>query len=606
MIHIRVLDVKTINQIAAGEVVERPASVVKELLENALDAGARSVSIEIQEGGLKLIRVADDGEGLSPENAQRAVEKHATSKIQSVDDLTQLRTFGFRGEALSSIAAVSHFELTSKTQDAEVGVSIRVRDGGHIETKPHPRPPGTTVTVNNLFFNTPARLKFMKKTTTETDRCALVVPTYALAFPNVGFRLSVDNRKIVDSPQGTDETRRQDLFGRDLAKHLLPVSFQAGPLSVEGAVSEPALTRPTRESLYLFVNRRWVMNPALFHAVMTAYQTLLPSRRFPAGALFLTIPPEEVDVNIHPTKREVKFAHDRAVYDAIVQAVRQTLLNAPLGPGSPAGSATPPSSESPYAVLRDNAASMAAEPAPMGVGDVPVTLSSAPPPGSPWLTAARLGHSGTTPRGMEMEARRLDPELTLYNFAQYFNTFIVFQSDSELFIADQHTVHERLNFEKILREGKNGRVESQPLLVPSTFDLAPREAAVLSSHLELLAEFGLEVEPFGGNTFVVKSVPSDLSGKDPAPLVRDLTDQIAQDEAGGVQDENRLAQLRRRAASFLSCRSAVMAGDRLNEEQMRGLIDRMRRENIPFTCPHGRPTLMAIPLGDLYRKFDRH
>ena len=621
---IRILDAKTVNQIAAGEVVERPASVVKELVENALDAGAQSITVEIQEGGLKLIKVTDDGSGMDPEDARRAVENHATSKISSVEDLGSLRSFGFRGEALASLAAVSHFELTTRVDSQDTGYCLRVRGGGAVEGTPAPRPRGTTVSVSNLFFNTPARLKFMKKTGTENDRAALVVTTYALAFPGTAFQLTVDGRRILDSAPGTPESRRRDVFGKDLAKHLLPVSHQAGPLQVSGAVTEPAVTKSTRESLFFFVNKRWVMNPSLSHAVMTAYQTLLPTRRFPAGTLFLDLPTEAVDVNIHPTKREVKFAQDRTVYDALVQAVRRTLLDSPLGPSAeassrggalgvpgsyqtpaPAGGGAPqpvPFPETPYGVLRQGPLAQAAEPMPTGLWEAP---SGSPPSDLPFAQLTQgLGHQA--PAALEMNARRIDPTVPLYQFSQFFNTFIVFQSDSELFIADQHTVHERLNFEKILDQWKRRQVEVQPLLVPITFDLPPREAQNLTGCLEILAGLGLEVEPFGGNTFIVKAVPSDLSGKDPASVVRDLADQIAQEESTGVQGERRIEQIRRRAAAFMSCRSAVMAGDRLNEDQMRGLIDRMRKENIPFTCPHGRPTLMSIPLTDLYRRFDRH
>jgi DNA mismatch repair protein MutL len=584
---IHILDEKTVNQIAAGEVVERPASVVKELVENALDAGATSITVEVAEGGLKLIKVSDNGSGMSPEDAFRAVQNHATSKIRNVADLSSVQTFGFRGEALASISAVSHFELTSQAEGSESGTSVKVRGGAQAEKSPASRPIGTSISVANLFFNTPARLKFMKKQSTENDRAALVVTTYALANPDCGFKLIVEGRTLLDSPPGTSESRRRDVFGKDLAKHLLPVDATIGPIHISGAVTAPAITKATRESLFFFVNGRWVMNPALGHAILTAYQTLLPSKRFPAGVLFLDVPSEEVDVNIHPTKREVKFAHDRAVYDAVVQAVRRTLLDAPLnGPGT---SITLMSPETPYGVLRQSTTSQSQEPMPTGLwGAVPAqSLSSEFPPSTP--SAFSLGHQAN---GMDMNARRIDPSLSLYNFAQYFNTFIVFQSDSEFFIADQHTVHERLNFEKILKATQMAQVESQPLLVPVTVDLPAREAAFLTENLPLLDALGLEVEPFGGTTFAIRSVPSELAGKDAAAWVKDLAEQVAREESAGVKEEDVLAQRRRRIAAYMSCRSAVMDGDRLNEEQMRGLID--------------RPTLMSIPLSDLYRKFDRH
>jgi DNA mismatch repair protein MutL len=600
---IHILDEKTVNQIAAGEVVERPASVVKELVENALDAGATSISVEILEGGLKLIKVSDNGDGMGLLDAQNAVQNHATSKIRSADDLSTIHTFGFRGEALASISAVSHFELSTQTEGSDTGCTIQVRGGSSSVKTPASRPHGTSVSVSNLFFNTPARLKFMKKPSTENDRAALVVTTYALANPSCGFKLTVDGRTLLDSPPGTPESRRRDIFGRDLSKHLLPIQYEAGPIAITGAVTAPAITKPTRESLFLFVNGRWIMNPALGHAVLTAYQTLLPSRRFPAGVLFIHLPTDEVDVNIHPTKREVKFVHDRAVYDAVVQAVRRTLLDSPLD--IPGGSASNVGMvpETPYGVIRQTSTAQSQEPMPTGLWGA---ASSSPTPfnrNSSTSVFPPLGHAAS---GVDMNARRIDPELPLYNFMQYFNTFIVFQSDSELFIADQHTVHERLNFEKILKSSEKTHPETQPLLIPVTVDLPAREAAFLSDNLSLLESLGLEVAPFGGNTFAIKAVPSDLAGKDPGVLVKELADQVARDETTGVRGEDVLAQRRRRVAAYLSCRSAVMAGDRLNEEQMKSLINRMRNESIPFTCPHGRPTLMSIPLSDLYRKFDRH
>ncbi len=608
---IKSLPVKVINQIAAGEVVERPSSVVKELVENALDAKATWVEVEIQEGGLKLIKVSDNGEGMTPEDAQLSVQKHATSKIFSVEDLSNLHTFGFRGEALASIASVSHFELSTRTADALSGVSLKIKGGGAPKPIETGRPVGTTLAVSNLFFNTPARLKFMKKRSTEENHIVMVVSTYALAFPEVGFKLTLDGKEALQAPPSDFPGRLSKVFGRETAQSFLPLDYAGPGARIRGVVSGPTVTKPTRENMLYFVNRRWITNASLGHAVMTAFHTLLPTRRFPVAVLFLEVPEDEVDVNVHPTKREVKFSQDRAVYDAVVKAVRGTLLSAsgalqpaPASPTSQDYGDAPVQpgflNEAPAATLYDRIAEK-------HPGNEP--KSSFHPP----LTNGEGGASAHMAAFEEyglgkasLQARRIDPQVPLYNFNQLFNTFIVFQSDSEMFIADQHTVHERLNYERLMKGAREKALEVQPLLMPVTVELSAKEAQVLKNNLDTLMELGMEVAPFGGNTFLVRSVPADLSGKNLVNLVRDLVDDLAAQDALGVKASNRLDQARERAATFMSCRSAVMAGDKLNEEQMRRLVDQMRAANLPFTCPHGRPTILSIPLSELYRRFDRH
>ena len=616
MSKIKPLPEKVINQIAAGEVVERPSSVVKELVENALDAKATWVEVEVLEGGLKLIKVTDNGEGMPPEDAQLAVQKHATSKIFSVEDLSNLHTFGFRGEALASIASVSHFELSTRVAEALSGVSIKIKGGGSPKPIETGRPVGTTISVSNLFFNTPARLKFMKKQSTEENHIVMVVTTFALAFPEVGFKLSLDGKEALHVTPSEFPARVSKLFGRETAQSFLPLDYQGSGVKVHGVVSAPTITKPTRENMLYFVNRRWIANASLGHAVMTAFHTLLPTRRFPVAVLFLEVQEDQVDVNVHPTKKEVKFAQDRAIYDAVVKAIRGALLSAPgvlqtaqeqaLSEFSPAVTHSP--------TYNPNLAQ------PGFLNEAPAVLSSGGPPADTLYDRIAQKHpsSGleTETHGVSLEslgfgkaslqARRIDPEAPLYNFSQLFNTFIVFQSDSEMFIADQHTVHERLNYERLMKAVREKALEVQPLLMPVTVELSAKEAQVLKNNMETLMELGMEVAPFGGNTFLVRSVPADLAGKNLVTLVKDLVDDLAAQDALGVKSTNRLDQARERAATFVSCRSAVMAGDRLNEEQMKRLINQMREANLPFTCPHGRPTILSIPLSDLYRRFDRH
>jgi len=613
---IKALPEKVINQIAAGEVVERPSSVVKELMENALDAKAGWVEVEIQEGGLKLIKVTDNGEGMTPEDAQLAVQKHATSKIFSVEDLSNLHTFGFRGEALASIASVSHFELSTRTAEALSGVSLKIKGGGAPKPIETGRPVGTTLSVANLFFNTPARLKFMKKKSTEENHTVMVATTYALAFPEVGFKLTIDGKETLNVPPSDFTARLSKVFGRETAQSFLPLEFKNAGIHIHGVVSAPTITKPTRENMLYFVNRRWIANASLGHAVMTAFHTLLPTRRFPVAVLFLEVPEDQVDVNVHPTKKEVKFAQDRLLYDAVVKAIRGALLSAPgaLQAAQPQALAefTPTRTEGPvYSNHFVQPGFLNEAPATVSMAEAPATtlydrIAEKYPSGGPSADAHGVSFEALGFGKASLQARRIDPQASLYNFSQLFNTFIVFQSDSEMFIADQHTVHERLNYERLMKGVREKGLEVQPLLMPVTVELSAKEAQVLKNNTETLMELGMEVAPFGGNTFLVRSVPADLAGKNLVALVKDLVDDLAAQDTLGVKSTNRLDQARERAATFMSCRSAVMAGDRLNGEQMRRLVDQMRQANLPFTCPHGRPTILSIPLSELYRRFDRH
>ncbi|HEY5037768.1 MAG TPA: DNA mismatch repair endonuclease MutL, partial [bacterium] len=470
-------------------------SVVKELVENSLDAKAIWVEVEIQEGGSRLIKVTDNGEGMSPEDAQLAVQKHATSKIYTVDDLSHLHTFGFRGEALASIASVSHFELSTRVPDALSGVSIKIKGGSVPKTIETGRPPGTTITISNLFYNTPARLKFMKKQSTEENHIVMVMTTYALAFPQVGFKLTIDGKESLNVSPSEFTIRLSNVFGKELSSVFLPVDFKSAGIQIKGVVSAPTITKPTRENMLYFVNRRWISNPSLGHAVMTAFHTLLPTRRFPVAVLFIELPEDQVDVNVHPTKKEVKFAKDRDVYEVIVRAIRSALLAAPGVLQSVAPTVGSGASEiSAASVSYTNTFE-----APLLLNEPGIT------PGVPNFVASNLyekitqrystgGEAAPSAAVLStfveqgfgkgaLQAKRIDPQIPLYNFSQLFNTFIVFQSDSEMFIADQHTVHERLNYERLMQGVRDKKLEVQPLLVPVTVELSAKEAQVLKSNM---------------------------------------------------------------------------------------------------------------------------
>jgi len=417
-----------------------------------------------------------------------------------------------------------------------------------------------------------------------------VVTAYALAFPDVAFTMRLDGREAFQAQTGNFQERLASVFGRDAARQMLPFERHDGALALRGAVSRPGLHKSTRDGMLFFVNRRWITSASLGHALLTAYHTLLPTQRYPLAVLFLEIPPDTVDVNVHPTKREVKFRSDREIYDAVVRSVRATLLETADSPSSNGTPITPPMAT----FMRESLSSW---------GLASQAMASLKPP-TPYEAARspRPEGAGAAFSGNPSAFRTLDPAIELSHFVQMFSTFIVFQSDSELFVADQHTVHERLNYEKFMQSLKKHDLEIQPLLVPETVELDPRQARLVHAHLETLKELGLEVEPFGGNTFVIKAVPADLPNRKPTQMLKDLADTLASEDGNAVS----LDRIRERVATFLACRSSVMAGDVLNEDQMKGLIQRMRDAKLPFTCPHGRPTILSIPLADLYRKFERH
>jgi DNA mismatch repair protein MutL len=608
MNRIQVLPPQVVNQIAAGEVVERPASVVKELIENALDANATRIDVEIQDAGFQLIQVSDNGEGMSKDDALLSIHKHATSKIKNVEDLFTIQSFGFRGEALASIASVSDFTITTRKVDQEVGTYLKINLESVMETRDVARNPGTTVSISKLFSSTPARLKFMKKKTTEERHILTTILTYALAFPSVAFQIKVNSTIIFQMSHSTFNQRLEQVFGKNICENMLPFEAAYNLIGVKGVISIPTVTRSTRENMIYFVNNRWIMNSSLNYAVLTAYQTLLPTKRFPMVVLFLQIPPGQVDVNVHPTKREVKFTNEHEIYQMVVHVIREQLLKSNI-------------SNQPTLESNPMVNSFEKTHVEWG-GDVNKSTEEKMVPQSTQDSISQFSNdlfkNSLTNLTMttvlndvkilksSSAARKIDPNIVLYNFTQIFNTFIVFQSDTELFIADQHTVHERLNFEHWLKKLQNQQLEIQPLLIPEQLDLTLKESRFLIEHSAFLKELGMEITEFGRNTFLINSVPADFKDKNVKQLVKDFIDKLSQSETIEVKEKNRFEELRERAITFLSCRSAVMAGEHLNENQMKQLIDQMRRESIPFACPHGRPTIISISLSELYRRFDRH
>lgn len=563
---IRILSEDVASAIAAGEVIERPASVVKELLENALDAGARTVQLRIEDGGRGLIEVGDDGDGIAAAEIPLALARHATSKLRTTDDLFAIRTLGFRGEALASIAAVARLELVSRTP-GEAGGTRLTAEGG-VVGKPGPTgaPAGTVVRVRDLFFNVPARKKFLKGEETERRRILALVTRYALAYPHVRFTLTQEGRQAFASAGGGDPREvLAAVFGLDVAREMVSLPAAEGrSIRVEGFISPPAVHRSNRREVTLFVNGRWIQDAALAAAVVQAYHGLLMVGRFPIAAVFISVPPEDVDVNVHPAKAEIRFRDPEAVFAVVQRAVRATLL----------GLAPMPETDLPVAW------GAAWQPAVGTIGPDPAWAIAHAPLTEPASLAA-----GTLP--------------LLRNVGQVGATYLVAEGPDGLYLIDQHAAHERVLFEKLLQQQGAGGVGSQALLEPVTVELAAAEAALLRGQLEVLRRLGFDAEDFGANAFRVRAIPPLLAALPPAQALRAVIEDFE-------EDESPLADVvEARLAARVCKRAAVKAGQVLSLVEQEQLVRDLEACALPRTCPHGRPTMIHLSVVSLERQFGR-
>ena len=588
MIH--VLPDQLASQIAAGEVVERPSSVVKELVENSIDAGATAITIEIRGGGRQLIQVADNGSGIEAAEIETAFLRHATSKLNTADDLHAIRTLGFRGEALAAIAAVSQVTVVSRARDATAGTRL-VLDGGHITGhETIGAPVGTVIAVENLFYNVPARLKFLKSVTTEKRLIDEFVTRYALAYPNIRFRLSHDNR-ITFQTTGSGETADVLLavYGPETVRQLIAIPVDEAEerrVQVRGYVSDPALNWANRNHIQLFVNGRAVRDSRLTFAVIQAYHTLLPVGRFPLGLLFLDVPVEDVDVNVHPAKVEVRFRDEGVMFGAVQREVRAVLLG--TTPGRAAGGW--PTGESmggwnswgsrPAFAPRDD------DDLPAAQLDIPWQLR----PPAPEMV------SGAPPSPLIAAEQRL-PIMRV--IGQVGAAYIIAEGPEGLYLIDQHAAHERILYEQLLAQWRQRHVLSQGLVAPATIYLPPSQAALVEEQAALLTGLGFDIEPFGPGAFQVRAVPALLGRTDPTAALMAVVSDLENEAAPlGAQLE---AQVLKRV-----CKSAaVKAGQTLSREEMEALIAQLETCETPHTCPHGRPTLIHISAAQLARQFGR-
>ncbi len=574
------------NRIAAGEVVERPASVVKELLENALDAGAKAVAIAIESGGKTLVRVADDGEGMGREDALLALDRHATSKIRSADDLVGVATFGFRGEALPSIAAVSRFELETADASGEVGTRL-VANGGLVSTiEDAVRQPGTTVVVRSLFFNTPARRKFLRSARSETRAAVEAVTALALALPRLGVSMLADGKQVIEAlPAPSLAERVAQLLGRRFAATLLPVAHEAGGVRIGGLVQRPAEATPTGRAAYLFVNGRPFRDPFLVRAAERGYRATVPSGSRPSVILVLDVPAADVDVNVHPAKLEVRFRDryglEAAVEDAVHRALGELVSAAPLGG---AGSGPMPWEHQAVSASWPRAGSAPALPG-LGFGG-DGEGGDDEEEGGP----AAEGEAAPRVEGAPVQSRIL---------GQVHASYILVEAPDGLLIVDQHSAHERILYERTMRVLAEQADGAQKLLFPLTLQFTPAELDAVEAHAEPLARLGYEIEGFGGTSLIVHAVPAPHARFDAERCLRDVVADLAGGRFGG------LANPLERFASTFACRAAIKAGQVLTEQEMRELVDRLFASELPAHDVHGRPTIVQLPKAELERRFGR-
>lgn len=642
---IRTLDEQLVNRIAAGEVVERPAAALKELIENALDAGAARIEIEAEMGGRRLIRVRDDGIGMTRTDALNALQRHATSKIASDADLTRIATLGFRGEALPSIASVSRMDILTRAFEEDTGTRIVVEGGEVKAVEEVGAPIGTTVSVRDLFFNVPARLKFLKSVPTELGHIIETVTRYAFAYPDVSFRLIHERQELIFTPGNGDLlTAAASIWGRETVQGMVQVDYERDGIRVWGLIAPPHQTRPTRQHQYFFVNLRPVRNKTLTAALDEAYKTLTPEKRYPACILLVGIDPRQVDVNVHPAKIEVRFQREQAVFEAVVNAIRAALLQhgmipSALPPSESRGQgitpARPPDAETIHQILMQRAGLAPAEPvgtparpetlAPAGetpahpaVATTPTRtetpLDAGETPARPAVDpfAATLSLPLPTPAPTHETPTLLDTEPLqtthlpfahllddLYILGQVSNTYIVASTRQGLVLIDQHVAHERVLYEQLCYKRGALPIPKQHLLTPETLQLSRRDALLLQEKLPELEAIGFELEPFGVDTYLIRAVPAALKG-DPVQTLRDIVDELVE-----LSVSKRLPVAREQIWITASCKLAVKAGDPLSMPEMRKLIEDLARTENPYLCPHGRPITIILTWQEIERKFKR-
>ena len=591
---IRLLSSEVASQIAAGEVVERPASVVKELLENSLDAGARMVTITIAEAGKKLIEVADDGSGIPSDELELAISRHATSKLVRSDDLFSISTLGFRGEALASIGSVSRMTVTSRVANETEGARLRVEGGKAGKPTKVGTTVGTTVRVEDLFYNVPARLKFLKADVTERRAIDSLVTRYALAYPEKRFKLS-EGKNITLQTSGDGDRRAilAALYGVDVAKQMLEIVSEEEGYRLTGLISPISLTRSNRKEITFFINGRWVHDTSLSMALLQAYHTLLMVGRYPLTALFLRMNPEEVDVNVHPTKAEVRFRNQDKIFSFVQRSVRKALLAY-----SPVPNVTPSLWGTTRTIEARPSGNAGVDWAIAHDEKLQVPGNQLPPNGDQRVETGDEASTAQT-SNLQSPVSQLTAIPLLRLIGQIGATYLVAEGPDGLYLIDQHAAHERVLFEKLMAQHAMKNIPSQSLLTPAVVILPPHAAQLLITQLPVLQRFGFDVEEFGPNTFQVRAMPALFMGSDPAVALRALVEDFEEDESP-LQNE-----IEAKFAARVCKRMAVRAGQVLSNEEQRALLMDLEACDSPRTCPHGRPTMIHLSVDMLERQFGR-
>ena len=574
---IQILSEAMASRIAAGEVVERPASVVKELIENSLDAGATEIFIWIERSGTSLIRVTDNGEGMGAEDLYLAVERHATSKLKDDDDLFRIATLGFRGEALPSIGAVAKLEILSRVASAPMGYRLRVDGGKKDEVAPAAVSIGTTVEIKEIFFNTPARKKFLKSPATELSHICDAVNRMALAHPSAHFRLQHDGRTVADYVAVSDgKDRLHQVLGGEIAKDLVPFRFAGGEVTVHGYLSSAPASFPNARYLYTFVNHRYVRDKVLTHAVLHGYETLLMKGQYPAVLLFLDVPFADIDVNVHPAKYEVRFRRQSDIHEAVSRGIRQALRQEAKEPVLRMS----PIPNAPFSVVRESA--------------LPYGGAAFGGLDSSWLRETAFVMPSSVP------STQAGFFSSLNVLGQILGCYLVCSWSRGLVLIDQHAAHERVAFEKLRRQMEDGKVETQSLLIPQTVELTAGEVMLLEQKLEMLERFGFLLEPFGPNAYAITAAPALLPEGDYSLVVRQMVTELAE-----VETSAKLRQHLEDRLATIACHSVIRANRALERDEMRALLEDLDRIEFATQCPHGRPVLIEISHDELDRMFKR-
>ena len=635
---IKILSADVANKIAAGEVVERPASVVKELIENAVDAGSTSIRIEIRAGGKRLIHVSDNGVGMEREDALLALERHATSKVNRIEDLECIQTFGFRGEALASIASVSQFELLTRTADALEGTKVSVDSGVFRSVQESGCSPGTHMSINNLFYNVPARLKFLKTDTTEMNHVTNQVTWAALAHPNIHFSLTHNGRSMLDVRACDSHLERvRLLYGKEFAENLIEFTEDLPDLKVYGLLGKPEFTKPNREYQLFFLNQRPIRSRIIGAALTEALDAMVAKGRQPVALLFLTLEPETVDVNVHPAKIEVRFRNERTIYSGIVRILRNAVHKAKYIPKIE--TPTEPTQSEEDTETRDTGLSQRVS----TPGSPPVTGKGRHTPGTgqrqratapiaptqrthvpqvptqetedteqaPETVDTSEAQASSTPTEIVVQPPQQEiPDgvnLSLLDFedvqlkTNLFKTYIVAEAEDKIFFIDQHVAAERVLYERFVNQMQADGIPVQGLLLPVTLEATPQQLSALKTHGDIFEKLGFDLEEFGGNTILIRAIPSPLPTRVAAQTVTDLLDKLPEAPHTEVQ----LPEAIDNALITLACKSAVKAGDALDMKEMMNLIKELSQAKLPFNCPHSRPIIVEMGRDELERRFHR-